>query len=122
MSRLTKIIDDSNAVVAEYTYDSLSRRTRQILENDANTVYAYDLANRLTSLDNTLSDPNTPLLAFDYTYDNVGNRLTMTVDNAALHSYTYDGIYQLTYADYPAGYTLSKKFSRISLRIYPEVN
>lgn len=102
LSRLTKIIDDSNNVLAQYTYDELSRRTLVTLGNDANVVYEYDLGNRLKKLTNNLDDTNS--IVFDYNdYDKVGNRLSMKVDDANAHSYTYDNLYQLINVDYNGG-------------------
>jgi len=102
LSRLTKIVDDSNTVLAQYTYDELSRRTLVTLGNDANTVYEYDLGNRLKKLTNNLDDTNS--IVFDYNdYDKVGNRLSMKVDDANAHIYTYDNLYQLINVDYNDG-------------------
>lgn len=83
---MTDILDDSDNVIAHYSYDELSRRTLMMLGNDANAVYVYDLANRLTSLTNNLPDAN-DTMSFDYTMDKVGNRLTMTVDGSDVHRY-----------------------------------
>jgi YD repeat-containing protein len=52
MGRVTKIKDDRSNVLAQYTYDELSRRILLTLGNDANAVYEYDLANRLKKLTN----------------------------------------------------------------------
>ena len=102
MGRLKRIKDSSGNPLAEYTYDELSRRKSVTLNNsnDVNAVYNYDLADRLTKLDNKSGSTH---IVFDYTYDKAGNRKTMKVDNNSnnTHSYTYDKIYRLTVADYP---------------------
>ena len=71
--------------------------------NDANAVYSYDSASRLSSITN---NTNT-LHKYAYTYDDVGNRLTMRVNNDVdeTHTYTYNNLYRVTNVDYPASYS-----------------
>lgn len=100
MSRLTEV-KYQGQTIAEYGYDELSRRTLLKYSNDANIVYQYDLGDRLTRVKNNAQGQS---IDVQYSqYDNVGNRKNMIVDNNE-HSYTYDRLYQLTNADYPAGW------------------
>jgi RHS repeat-associated protein len=101
LSRLTYIRDDDGSMVAHYDYDALSRRTGAQFANGTSTAYLYNIANRLLTLNNQMTSSSR---SFAYTYDKVGNRLTMTTDGVAQHRYSYDKIYQLTGADYPAGF------------------
>ena len=115
MSRLTKITDDSNNLLAQYQYDELSRRTLVTLGNDSNAVYEYDLTNRLTKLTNNIDDSNA--ITFEYgNYDKVGNRLSMKVDDENAHTYTYDNLYQLTFVDYNDSKTVSYSYDSLGNR------
>ncbi len=79
--RMSKIADSNTN---EYSYDELTRRTVVELGNNANTIYEYDLGNRLT---NNIDDGNS--ITFDYaSYDNVGSGLSMKIDNANAPIYT----------------------------------
>lgn len=113
--RLTKIIDDSNNILAQYQYDELSRRTLLTLGNDANAVYEYDLNNRLIKLANNIDDSNS--IVFEYSdYDKVGNRLSMKFDDANAHAYAYDNLYQLTFVDYNDGNSVSYTYDSLGNR------
>jgi RHS repeat-associated protein len=103
MSRLSKV-KYNGSIIAQYSYDELSRRTllRRNDNADMNTVYQYDLGNRLTGLKNRFNAAQTQVIQYSE-YDNVGNRKNMIVDNNE-YSYTYDKLYQLVGVDYPAGF------------------
>jgi RHS repeat-associated protein len=101
LNRLTCIRDPDGSVVAHYDYDALSRRTGAQFANGTSATYRYNIADRLLYLNNQMTGSSR---SFAYSYDNVGNRLTMTTEGSTVHRYTYDKIYQLTKADYPAGY------------------
>jgi len=90
-------------VIADYTYDSLSRRTQLDLANGTQATYQYDQISRLTNLVNKVSATDAIISSFAYAYDKVGNRTSMTTTEGT-HSYTYDKIYQLISVDYPDGY------------------
>jgi len=100
--KLRRIRDDSNEVLAEYSYDDLSRRTLLTLGNDANVVYEYDLASRLTKLTNNIDDMNSLAFAYDH-HDKVGNRLSLKIDDANEQVFTYDSVYRLSFVDYNDG-------------------
>jgi RHS repeat-associated protein len=101
LNRLDYIRDDDSSMVAHYDYDALSRRTGAQFANGTSATYLYNIANRLLTLDNQMTGSSR---SFAYSYDKVGNRLMMTTDGVNLHRYSYDKIYQLTGADYPAGF------------------
>ncbi|UCE98682.1 MAG: RHS repeat-associated core domain-containing protein [Planctomycetota bacterium] len=116
LSRLRKIIDDSNTVLAEYTYDELSRRTLITLGNDTNSVYEYDIADRLKKL--TINFNDTSNIVFNYEdYDKVGNRLSAKKDDANTYVYTYDEIYQLIFVDYNDGNSTGYSYDSLGNRI-----
>ncbi len=109
LNRLTGISENGAGSIAQFAYDSLSRRVQLDLGNGTRAGYAYDAANNLTSLAYSAGAGTTPLRGMDYTYDRVGHRLSMTVTGGLYpgqHSYTYDTAYQLTGAQYPAGFPL----------------
>jgi RHS repeat-associated protein len=98
LSRLTYACNDWNAVTEtcdgsffQYTYDATGNRLTQTTELLTNN-YAYDPANRLTSVD-----------GLTYTYDNNGN---LTNDSANTYTYDYanrmvgltDGVNSYSYA------------------------
>lgn len=103
MNRLTSVCNHTNATIANFTYDALSRRTKEMLVNGMETVYSYDAASRLSNLTNRVTANGTARSVFNYTYDKVGNRRKMTT-LAGTHNYTYDATYQLKTADYPGSF------------------
>jgi RHS repeat-associated protein len=78
-----------------YSYDALSRASRQDNANSTYATYAYNSAGWMTGVSNKKSDA-TVISSFAYNYDNVGNRLRMTEANGDYTSFVYDNIYQLT--------------------------
>ena len=70
-SRLTQIVQGSQAVALEY--DALDRRSKLALPNQVSTEYQYDAASRLTQL--TYTGPAGPLGNVTYQYDASGNRV-----------------------------------------------
>lgn len=107
LNRLTSIQDGGTNLVAAFAYDALNRRTQLTYGNGTKAAYAYDWANNLTNLLHTVTNTCTTLGRFAYAYESVGNRLSMTTEGIpypGAHVYTYDKTYQLTSADYPAGY------------------
>ena len=79
MGRLTKIRNQSGVVLAQYTYDALSRRLGLDYANSAGVDYSYDTASRLLYVDNqTVSGQH----KYSYTYDDVGNRTIMSVTDS----------------------------------------
>jgi len=101
LNRLTHIRDADTTVVVQYDYDALSRRISTQYANGTSATYLYNIADRLLYLNNQMAVTSR---SFAYTYDKAGNRLTMTTDVTELHQYSYDSIYQVTGADYPAGF------------------
>jgi len=106
LNRLTHIRDEDTTVVVQYDYDALSRRIAAQYANGTSVTYSYNIADRLLYLNNQMNGVSR---SFAYSYDSVGNHLTMTTDATNLHQYSYDSIYQLTGADYPAGFFASDK-------------
>jgi RHS repeat-associated protein len=80
------------------SYDSASQLT-SVGDSDSRYVYTYDLAGRLTSVDNT-GTPNAPTVVLGYTYDAVNNKLSTTdTVNGQLkgtENYTYDALNRIT--------------------------
>lgn len=102
-NRLTKI-KYQDVMVSKYTCDDLGRRTLLEYGNGTNAAYLYDIGDRLTRITNNIS----PVIDIQYTdYDSVGNRKNMIVSGIGTTTYTYDRLYQLTFADYPAGFVFS---------------
>lgn len=103
LNRLDQIKNAADQIIADYEYDELSRRNYLDLINGTRATYQFDKISRLTDLTNKITATSAVISSFAYTYDNAGNRNSMTT-TGGLHSYTYDNIYQLTNADYLAGY------------------
>ncbi len=100
LGRLTHIKDDSGTPVtlAHFTYDELSRRDIVTLENGATIQYAFNMADSLDSVTNTLNNGSSDVITYTYTHDNIGNRKSLSLNfNSSSNnfSYDYDKIYQL---------------------------
>ena len=75
----------------EYGYDGNGNRTLLKFDNANYATYAYDVANRLTSITNVSDSAD-----IDFNYDDA-NRLTSKVlPNGITSNYTYDGLSRLT--------------------------
>ncbi len=57
--------------------------------NDVSSSFAYNAANRITSLTN--SQNGNTLSSFDYTYYPSGNQASKTDQNGVVTTYEYDG-------------------------------
>ncbi len=99
-NRLTSVTD-WNADETTYAYDNANRMTTVTYPSavDVVSTYAYDDADRLTGIEH-VQGGTTTLASVDYTLDDVGNR-TQRVDEEGTHSYTYDDLYRLTEVTYP---------------------
>ena len=96
VSRLSKLRDAANNVLAEYLYDAAGHLSRVNKGNGTATAYSYDAAGRLVLLANLAADES-PHTSFAYTYDSRGRRLTATSQDG-VWTYTYDATGQLTRA------------------------
>ena len=52
INRLTAIKNSTNATVGNFTYDALSRRTKEMLNNGMEAVYVYDDVSNLKNITN----------------------------------------------------------------------
>lgn len=70
-------VDGVNVSSHSYTYDSVNRRTRALLEDGSRWDYTYNDRNELTGAPRSWPDW-TPVAGqqFGYAYDNIGNRKT----------------------------------------------
>ena len=117
-----RTVRDSDSVVTQYTYDFLNRLASQTgaggvttydyfrnslpkkttYPNGANATQTYDLANRLSRVDNK---QNTALIAsYVYAYDDNGNRSEQIETNGGppeTTTYEYDEADRLTAVHYP---------------------
>ncbi len=75
-NRLTTLMDGSNNTMATYSYDNLDRATGIALANGTSVAYGYDLLNRLSYVNNTLSSSDRN---YSYVYDNA-SRVTSTTE------------------------------------------
>lgn len=102
-------------VLAEYTYDDLSRVSQVTLANGSTVDYTYDLANQITQIDS--HQPGGEVITYAYPeYDAVGNRLKMLVDSNELTEYTYDELYQLVGVDYPVDPNVAYDYDTVGNR------
>ncbi len=93
-------LDAANTLIrtTNRSYDAASQLTA-ISDPDSRYVYTYDLAGRLTSIDNT-GTPNAPSVVLGYTYDAV-NRKVSTTDTingqlTGTEAYSYDALDRVT--------------------------
>ena len=95
-SRLWKVRDAADAVLAEYLYDSAGRLLRFNKGNGTYTIWDYDVAGRIRSLTNHAAN-GAANSRFEYTYDVRGFRTGLATQNGQW-TYTYDVSGQLTRA------------------------
>ena len=109
MNRLDEVKDSSESAIADYAYDTLSRRTQADLLNGTRAEYGYDEIDRLTSLVNKKVSPESIFSEYLFAlYDDVGNLKQMARDGNA-YTFGYDAIYQLKTTDYPEGHHSADK-------------
>lgn len=70
-------------VLANYAYDSLSRRTGVTRQNGANSSYTYEVDGDLQQVAHTTASGSQPSFAFSYTTNPSGQIGAMTVSHAA---------------------------------------
>ena len=87
--------------VTRYEYFANDLRKKAVFHNGSYTDYAYDAANRLTSIVHRDSTGSI-LASYAYTYDKMHNRLAVTDHNAVTVSHAYDKLYQLTQVNFPS--------------------
>ncbi|MFH1653466.1 MAG: RHS repeat-associated core domain-containing protein [Pseudomonadota bacterium] len=98
--RLLVIWNQANDILVSYEYDKGNRVIKRTLKNGDYTTYTYDIADRVTSINNYKSD-DTLISKIDYEYDATGNR-TKRITGSGAEVYAYDSTDQLkdvTYAD-----------------------
>jgi RHS repeat-associated protein len=92
--RLLELKNASGARIVAYTYDSLSRLSRETNGNGTYTTYGYDSAGQVTAINNYA--PNGTVNSFfQYTYNTLGQQTTATTRDGRW-TYTYDATGQLT--------------------------
>lgn len=94
LSRLTAA-DYDDGTFFHYTYDPVGNRLTEVTQAGT-TNYAYDIANRLTSVDGVTYawDPRSNMLSdgvSTYSYDRA-NRLTTVVQGANTYTFGYNGL------------------------------
>ena len=78
LDRLTEVLEGGTTLLAQYHYDSLSRRVGLVNDNGASTDYSYEIDNDLLSLQHQFSGSAVNL---SYEYDDVHNRTGFTSDD-----------------------------------------
>ncbi len=126
LGRVTKVTHHNtylgnNGVLAEYQYDELSRRTLLTYGNFTNTVYSWDIDDKLEAITNNIDETNSIEVTYDK-YDKVGNRLSMQIDDANAQVYQYDKLYQLTFVDYNDGNWIGYYYDALGNRTDVNVN
>lgn len=91
LNRLTGVTDGT--VTAAYGYDTNGNRSYMQYNNGLREEYAYNLANRVTSVTN--KNGQTVLSQYTYTYTLDGNQLTKTDNTGKVTAYAYDGLGRL---------------------------
>jgi RHS repeat-associated protein len=93
LSRLQKVIANNGETT--YSYDPVGNRQQVTYPNGTHTHYAYDLLNRLLSLD--ARKPDDSLLAsYQYTLAPTGHRTQVVEQSGRVVDYAYDDLYRLT--------------------------
>jgi len=80
MNRLTQMRGPGDALLAEFVYDALSRRTRTTCGNGVVEEYGHDRLSRVRRIDYHFTDKSA---RFTYDYDTAGNLARFTTDDAA---------------------------------------
>jgi len=96
----TNAISVGATSLAGYTYDGNGNVVSKTLSDGTLASYTYDAANRLTTLNHTLS--GTSFARFDYGYDSVNRRTYEQRDTAAGDVFGYDAVDQVTSVNYDA--------------------
>jgi YD repeat-containing protein len=86
--------------LASYAYDANGNAVSKSLSNGTLASYTYDAANRLTTLNHTLS--GTSFARFDYGYDTVNRRTYEERNSASGDTYSYDAVDQVASVNYDA--------------------
>lgn len=81
---------DENTPDVFYEYDDYDRLT-QVEDGSGITVFTYDTASRLQTIDGPLENDT-----ITYTYDDLGRTKTVQIQNGETRTYTYDTINRLT--------------------------
>ena len=92
--RLASLTDGDNNLIVSYEYDAVGRLAREDKGNGTYTVYNYDLAGQLLSIENYAPD-DTLNSSSVYTYDNLGRQTSLTTLDGEW-TYDYDAVGQLT--------------------------
>jgi RHS repeat-associated protein len=74
LNRVKTVTIDWLAKTTTYDYDDAGRMSDLTQFNGTYTRYSYDNANRLTALENRLSNAGSAIATYSYTLDNNGNR------------------------------------------------
>ena len=77
---MTSLTSTGSAVVANYGYDNLGRRTSVTRGSGPSTAYGYDGVSRLTSLSHNLSG-TTNDVSWSFSYNPAGQIVSQTRDN-----------------------------------------
>jgi len=78
LNRLTQVLESGTTLLAQYTYDPLSRRATLTCGNGNSSIYAYEIDDDLASLQHQFTGSNANL---NYMYDNTHNRTDFTSDD-----------------------------------------
>lgn len=78
LNRVKTVTIDWLAKTATYNYDDAGRMDDLTQFNNTYTKYTHDNANRLTGLENRLSEGGSAIAAYSYTLDDNGNRTDIT--------------------------------------------
>jgi len=78
LGRPTEVLEYGTSLLAQYSYDTLSRRLSLTYGNSASINYAYEMDDDLIRLEHHFSDGNVTL---SYRYDNVHNRIDFSSDD-----------------------------------------
>ena len=98
-SRLWKLKDGSDSIMATFSYDSAGRVTGTVLANSTSVSYGQDLLSRLTSVHNSLGSGNRN---YGYVYDDASRRTSETKPRGTV-GYGYSARNELTSITEPDG-------------------
>ncbi len=103
LNRINTVTDlHRGALVTSYSYDNVGNLSDVQLPNGVNTVYAYDVLNRLVNEGVTVNSSSfnsgqpSAFASYAYTLGPVGNRLSVAELNGRTVAYSFDVLYRLT--------------------------
>jgi RHS repeat-associated protein len=111
----SKVLNGSNEMLAQYTYDAKGNLTRADFANETATTYSYDAKEQITSVTNLAAGGAMQSFS-NYTYDSAGRRASLTNgDGTTLYGYDINS--NLSSVTLPGGHTTTYQYDANGNRV-----